>query len=205
MKHLSEEQLQLLFDPANSNAGLSDILGAHPVTISRWRRKLGVQVPLGSKKGISKETNKNGKMIPCKVCGTEKYVPKKKQETYKYCSRDCMNSDPDYRKKLSQVDRSYMQTESYRKTKSNPETPEFVKYRNRVHKLSNKTYEEYIDEINPKGYDRTLAGVDGGYQLDHIIEVRFGFDNNIPPEVLSKKENLRMLPWKTNLARNKKR
>jgi len=205
MKHLSKEQLELLSDPSMSAVKLSEILGAHPVTISRRRKKLGVQVPLGSKKGVPKEANKNGKMIPCKVCGTETYVPKYRHETHKYCSSECMWNDPDYRKKLSQVDKSYMQTESYRKSKSNPETPEFVKYRNRVHRLSQKTYEKYVDEINPNGYDRTLAGVDGGYQLDHIIEVRFGFDNNIPPEVLAEKENLRMLPWKSNLARNKKR
>jgi hypothetical protein len=51
-------------------------------------------------------------------------------------------------------------------------------------------------------HKRTLSGIDGGYQLDHIISIKFGFDNNISPEALSEKSNLRMLPWKKNLERN---
>ena len=69
--------------------------------------------------------------------------------------------------------------------------------------MSDKVYEENKHIINPDDRPRTLAGVEDGWQLDHIIEVRWGFDNNIPVEVLCEVENLRMLPWKKNLERNR--
>jgi len=62
---------------------------------------------------------------------------------------------------------------------------------------------KYYDKF-PDSHPRTLAGVEGGYHLDHIIEVRIGFDWGIPPEELSKIENLRILPWRENLARNRR-
>ena len=77
----------------------------------------------------------------------------------------------------------------------------YHKYRYRVYRLSEETYTKYEDEINPLGYIRTLAGVEDGYHLDHIIPCRYGFDNNIPPEELAKKENLQMLPWKENITK----
>lgn len=45
---------------------------------------------------------------------------------------------------------------------------------------------------------RTMSGVDGGYQLDHIISVKYGFENGILPNVIGDVSNLQMLPWKDN-------
>jgi hypothetical protein len=45
--------------------------------------------------------------------------------------------------------------------------------------------------------------VDGGYQLDHIVPLRYGFDNGITPEEISSLNNLRLLPWKQNLTKGK--
>lgn len=74
---------------------------------------------------------------------------------------------------------------------------------NRVHVLTSKIYEEYKHEINPDNYLGGLAGQDGVYHLDHIVSIRYGFDNNIPPEQLAVKENLQMLPWKDNISKGK--
>lgn len=63
------------------------------------------------------------------------------------------------------------------------------------------SYRIHREEINPEGFVRTLCGIDGGYQLDHIMSIKHGFDNNIDPRELSKKENLQMLPWKVNLIK----
>jgi len=60
------------------------------------------------------------------------------------------------------------------------------------------------DIINPNNYKRTICGVEDGYQLDHIVTIKHGYENNIPIEEMVKIENLRMLPWKKNLERNRK-
>ena len=71
-------------------------------------------------------------------------------------------------------------------------------------KLSEKTYVMFIDIINPERHPRTLAGVEGGWQLDHIKTVRECYECGLTPEEASSIENLRMLPWRDNLSRNKK-
>ena len=80
----------------------------------------------------------------------------------------------------------------------NAKREDFERYRQTVNLLTEKTYVKYKQEINPNNYPRTLCGVDGGYQLDHIQSVKMAFDNGISPEEISSKENLQMLPWKIN-------
>jgi hypothetical protein len=83
-------------------------------------------------------------------------------------------------------------------------TPAYRSYANKVHRLTRIIYEENEHIINPNNHPRTICGVEGGYQLDHIITIRYGFENNIPAEEIARVENLRMLSWKENLSRNKK-
>jgi len=80
---------------------------------------------------------------------------------------------------------------------------EYKHYRNRLKTLTEKTYLENVDTINPNNYKRGIAGIDGHYHLDHIIPARFGFENNIPVEDLSRKENLQMLPWRENIVKGR--
>jgi len=81
---------------------------------------------------------------------------------------------------------------------------EYSEYCYEVHRLSESTYSKHKDIINPNDYKRTRAGVDGGYQLDHIVSIHYGFWNNIPPEELAKLENLQLLPWKVNRTKGHK-
>lgn len=145
-----------------------------------------------------------GSYAKCKNSNCEEEVWVTPSRPEKYCSRDCTFTCDEYRHKLSSMDKSYMQTERYSLSKQKDNVDEYRRYANKVHKLSDKVYRENLDTINPDGHPRTLAGVEGGWQLDHIIEVRFGFDNDIPPMVLCDPSNLRMLPWKDNLRRNRK-
>lgn len=80
----------------------------------------------------------------------------------------------------------------------NPERTEMLKYSGRVHHLTKKTYETNKHIINPNDHPRTRCGVEGGYQLDHIVGIKEGFHRGIPPEELARVENLQMLPWKKN-------
>lgn len=81
---------------------------------------------------------------------------------------------------------------------------EYWDFYRKVVRESEKTYAKYIDEINPQGYPRTLCGVEGGYQLDHIKSIDSGWKNKLTVEELSAKENLRIIPWKENRMKGNK-
>jgi len=78
-------------------------------------------------------------------------------------------------------------------------TTQYKRYCSVVRRLTEKNYVEYKNLINPNNYPRTLCGVDGGYQIDHKLSVRFCYDNNISEEVCSSVDNLQMLEWSKNL------
>lgn len=83
----------------------------------------------------------------------------------------------------------------------NPNKDEYSEYMYKVRVITEKTYNDNIETINPEGNKRSLCGVDGGYQLDHIISVKQGFVEGISPEIIGGLDNLQMLPWEEN--RNK--
>lgn len=149
---------------------------------------------------------KKGENKPCPVCGIDVYyTPKQiKDGKRKCCSKSCLFNDPIYKQKLKEVDRSYLQTEEYISTLIKPTTKPYRKYRNCVARLTEKCYVENMEIINPEKHPRTIAGVEGGWQLDHIKPVRQCFDEGISPEQASSVENLRMLPWRDNIMRNGK-
>lgn len=187
---LTEEQLSQLKDVNLTAAELSSELKCGTATIWRWRNSLGVKLGRGSKKGKPRPWQIKRDVRSCVVCEKEfEVVPSKKRI---YCSISCF---------AKVMDRSYTQTEEFRNKQRNPNTPEYKKYVNQVHRLSRKIYEEYRQEINPNNHKRGLAGQDGVYHLDHIVSIKYGFDNNIPPEEIAKKENLQMLPWKENISK----
>lgn len=78
-------------------------------------------------------------------------------------------------------------------------TNEYKKYCRKVRWLTEIEYSKYTNEINPNNYPRTLCGVDGGYQLDHIKGVSECFYSGVSIEDCASKSNLQMLPWKNNL------
>jgi hypothetical protein len=164
-------------------------------TVFRAAKKYGLKIQRKPGSG-SKPT---GKEAPCFHCGTLMWtIPSNRK---KYCSRVCMYVSNEYRHKLKTSDKSYMQTAEYSASKTKPTTPEYKKYAGKVHRLSHKVYESNLDILNPNGYNRTLCGVDGGYQLDHIVSIKQGYDNNIQPEIIARLENLRIIPWKDNLLK----
>lgn len=77
----------------------------------------------------------------------------------------------------------------------------FQRYRNRVTTRTQRVYELHKEEINPHNHPRGRCGVDGAWQLDHIISVKEGFEKQIPVDVISAKENLQMLPWLENIRK----
>jgi len=194
---LTESDIDLIRRSDLTNDEICVLIGIQKgtATLSRWRKRLGVVVPKGSKKGKSKPWQSVRETRHCLVCNAEfEVIPSSPK---KLCGKSCADTFNKF------ADKSYMQTEEYRATKRKPDTPAYQRYKNRVHRLSEQTYKNNSEIINPFNHPRTIAGVEGGYQLDHIIPVRFGFDNNIPEEVMAEVENLRMLTWQNNLKRNR--
>lgn len=187
---LSKEQIDLIINPEYTLVELADIIGCGVATIQRWRKKLGVVVGRGSKKGKPRPWQSKTDTRICECCSSQ-FTTKPSSEQ-RYCSLKCSTKS---------IDRSYMSYPQYRNTLIKEDTPEFQKYRNRVQVLTRKTYEEYKDYINPNNFKRAVAGVDEAYQLDHIVSVRYGFDNGFTPEEISNKDNLQMLPWKENIVK----
>jgi ribosomal protein L37AE/L43A len=83
----------------------------------------------------------------------------------------------------------------------NPNSPAFKKYSRKVHWLTSKVYKEHAFKINPHNHPRTLCGVKNGWQLDHIVSIKEGFEKGLSPETIADINNLQMLPWQDNLAK----
>ena len=168
------------------------------------KRKKTIQnnnIKVGRRKGEGRPKTRLEKS--CAVCGTIMFVIPSRIEKQKYCSKTCMHSDPIYISKLKNVDRSYMNTEVYALATRDPNRPKYKQYQREVSKLTEQNYAKCIETINPNRYPRTISGVEGGFQLDHKISIRYGFDNNIEPEIIASVENLQMLPWIENVKKGK--
>jgi len=200
---LSEEEKQyrisLLSDNIKTDSEIANILSTSIQYVRNLRKRWNLpQKRRGNKKG----TIVNKFTINCKLCEKE-FSTTPSDTDRQYCSRECMWKCIDYRTKLSNADKSYMQTDNYRETKTNSNTTEYKKYANKVHKLTQKSYELYEHEINPHKHIRALAGITGSYHLDHKISIRYGYENGISPKVLADKTNLQMLPWRDNIVKGK--
>lgn len=189
----SDEELLLLKDPMMTTRELAKLLNIGVATVVRTRKRFGFAVPIGAKKGKpnpAKVRRETRECIHPDCSNTFTVVPSKVRL---YCSHSCHSKT---------IDQSFRQTPEDRAKRCKPNTPEYKRYKGLVHRLSDRTYSENIDIINPNRYTRTLCGVDDGWQLDHIMPIKECYERGIPAEEASSLSNLRMLPWKDNLMRN---
>ena len=75
--------------------------------------------------------------------------------------------------------------------------PKKEMYKREVWRYTYKHPLETLEHWDKRG----KCGVEGAYQLDHIISINEGWSNKIPAEEIAKWENLRMIPWKDNLLK----
>lgn len=80
----------------------------------------------------------------------------------------------------------------------------FKQYKRKVYGLSDLVYEAHKQTINPRGYCRTLAGIDGGYHLDHRVPIIECFKRGWTPEQAADVSNLQMLTAQDNLSKGGK-
>jgi hypothetical protein len=74
----------------------------------------------------------------------------------------------------------------------------YERYRQKVTYLSEKSYRDHINEVNPNDYNRGHLT----YHLDHIYPVILGFMNNIDAELISDYKNLQILPHNENRSKS---
>jgi hypothetical protein len=157
----------------------------------------------------------------CKVCGESTYKPKQRIYT-KYCSLTCCKNDPDYNMLLSEKAKGKTISIAQRKKIS-----EKLKEYRRVHPRKRKDtsiFENYRVQARfifalknyPTEFDFSLLAQHGMYKAknngdnlygvsrDHMISVRYGFDNKIPVEVIRHPANCRLLLQSKNASKKSK-
>jgi hypothetical protein len=75
--------------------------------------------------------------------------------------------------------------------------PALKAYRIDVWRITNQQPLHLLENYNKRG----VNGQTGAYTLDHIISVKRGFIENIPPEQIGHISNLQMLPWEENITK----
>lgn len=80
----------------------------------------------------------------------------------------------------------------------NPNKSAFRNYRRLVQRQTEAIYQKHLYILNPENHQRTLCGVKGGYQLDHKMSVKEGFEKNLSVHEIAHINNLQMLPWQEN-------
>ena len=186
----TEEELNLIKDASYSVSRLSELLTARPGTIRNIRKQLNVSAPRGLRKGQLNPKKMRQEIRSCRGNNCENTFQVNQASKKRFCSPRCqmLTQNPSYKGMPRPI--------------RNPNIEEYTRYARKVHGLSQKTYEEYMQIINPNNYPRTLCGVEGGWQLDHITPIKECFEKGLTPQEAAQVSNLRMLPWKDNLMRN---
>lgn len=76
---------------------------------------------------------------------------------------------------------------------------EYNKYVDRVYKVTYKSLMKYGDKIK----NLELRGYKYGYDLDHIVSIFKGFNENIDPEIIGHWKNLRIIKLSKNRSKGK--
>jgi hypothetical protein len=97
----------------------------------------------------------------------------------------------------------YIEYNEKRSKESLSAKKDFAKYKQLVYKITRQTYRKHKNIINPNNLPRARAGQDG-YHLDHIVSLKYAYSLNIPAEITAHYENLRLIPWKQNVVKNRK-
>jgi hypothetical protein len=120
----------------------------------------------------------------CNSCSTYKY-----KKTWEYRITD------EHTKQMRATKAGYDTFEEYME-----DLPEKKKYHRYVWRI---TYQQDLESF--ENYDkRGRCGVEGAYQIDHIISIDEGYRSDIPPEKIGDISNLQMLTWEDNLSKSNK-
>jgi hypothetical protein len=77
-----------------------------------------------------------------------------------------------------------------------------VAYKERVRQLSSANLKTFPEAVNPKSHKIGPSGVQGHHHLDHCVPVSWCWNYLVPEVVAASVENLQVIPWRVNHARN---
>ncbi len=78
----------------------------------------------------------------------------------------------------------------------NPNKSDYNKYASEVRRITNRNKSIYSKWEN---FDKIgLCGIEGAYQLDHKVSIKYGFYHHIPAEVIGCIDNLEIITWESN-------
>lgn len=77
---------------------------------------------------------------------------------------------------------------------------QWQKYKATVSALTRVQYRDFKLFINPQDLPTGRAGTPGAYHIDHVVPVRYCFDNDIPESVCADHSNLQMIDWRANIG-----
>lgn len=80
-----------------------------------------------------------------------------------------------------------------------PRRDEIKVYTRMVRRETKKSHRIYSTWENFDKIGR--SGVVGAYQIDHVIPIKYGFDNGICPSVIGHINNLQIIPWEQNRSK----
>lgn len=186
----TNDMLEILVNNSYSCQEVAKLLNLRVGTVRNKRKSLGIKNDRS--KVMSKprpyRVKKETRICAADNCvNTFIVVPSR---TKKYCSHSC-DVRTNHRAPKGIGSRSIR----------NPHIDEYKRYAREVHRLSNQVYHQHKEQINPDNHPRTVCGVEGGWQLDHIIPVKQCFETGMTVTEAARIDNLRMLPWKQNLMR----
>lgn len=177
-----EEFIELYINQGKLQRELAEIYGCGKLRIRQWIKKFGLDL---RPQGAGNNTKYNIIKDELRNLVNEKYTRKE--------ISDILGMS---RSNVNRLLKQY----NIRKEQN---IPQYQKYARKVRYLTESNYAKYKEIINPDDYPRTLCGVDGGYQLDHILGVRECFDKGLSIEECSSLTNLQMIPWEANLQKRK--
>jgi hypothetical protein len=90
---------------------------------------------------------------------------------------------------------SHKRSEEWQKTAS-----DWKIYKSNVSELTRLNYKLHQQQINPHNLLRGVAGTEGAHHLDHIVPIRYCFENDIPVEICAHPDNLQLLGWRENVG-----
>lgn len=78
----------------------------------------------------------------------------------------------------------------------------YKKYKAEVSQYTTLYFKKELEKLK-EGKLMGLCGVEGAHQVDHLISIKYGFDNNIHPSIIGHICNLSIKPWKENRKKDK--
>lgn len=157
--------------------------------------------------------------LHCKMCGKDLEWKRDWNKAFgTYCSTQCRYSDKDLIDKIQskrkttyelfgdEINRRQEQTmlsrygvrnalcrdSEMRAEQIKTRTEHEYIYRRQVTTLTNRN-KHHLD-LSTIG----LCGTPGATQVDHIVPVKYGYLNDIPPELIASSDNLQIIPWEEN-------